>query len=574
MRVLPVNQLMQIHQLLLKIEANKNLKDEQTLLPSEADDLTSLYDLTKLIEEEIRSCESDSKNKLKYFLEKRWRSIANGPLCYTKNPTYPVNTACILLANYIDPVNKNALLMPGIADFDIFGTAFNELELGEFIIDDEMKNFITLDSLIESACARLTNFERPLYVKLDNQGQTISITETELSRLGHIIKVIDTIANWYSTRRDNNNMFTILCDLRNCLLRGDVLHGGQEYNAGAIANVGIANFHAIYMLMDDDSKEQLRQFHDETYTVGSILDRLFRPAEANYEGTAYCIQILGGYLEDIIADNAEELSGLRADQLVNYETLLEIVKAQFRRDNLTPPGANQRQQLLRSQINPELTLSEHEWVVSLIAPKGSYYLPTHTKIIVEGIKDNQLFVGSYYATAVTNSTWPVIPGCLQNTGGVFNKIKVFESRGYAKIPQLNAVGEPFIEPDGNVLIKYDLLHELQQSLSRSHQVPAQNAKDMIQQIKSEARDTDFANWISAATLNDNHPETVDRITSSQSLFSLFIPYERFGSQSYLGTGKDNCVTWCERQLSVAGCGNSSAIDAVKAKPLTHVLGRF
>lgn len=567
--------LKKIKDLLDKIEQKRQLKE--IFLDHEAEDLSIVPVLIQLVGDEINHLNQFTNSnvvtpnafekKVTEFLHSRWQSISNTQLCYTQNMSYPLNQACVWLAEYLSSQEKNLLLMPTVMESDIFGYEFNELQLGEFIINDAKNRFITLEGLVQSACARMMNGEAQLYVTTDDNGREIPLSQTELSRFGNAIKLINAIQSWY--QHHQSNLYNKLVNLRDCLLQGDAHHEGEELNAGSQANIGIADFYALYAMMSEEDKGQIRKLSDVTgqRTLGYVFDQLFRPAHQNYRNTSYCIAILGRMLQGIIEKNAVALSGMNVSEQFNLENLIKFVKSQLCREEIAPNNQNQNR---RSRVNPDLEFNEHEWVVSFIAPENTM-MSIQTKIIVEGIQNGKLFVGSYYAIAKTPSqTWSIIPAQLTNTAGIFSKIKVFESTGYAQIAQSDSNNHIIIDDNGKIAFKFDQISELRNSLSRSHQVPVENCIDMINSIKRDADNTNFANWIAPIHKRQNEKAAIDRIVSNRHLYSLFIPFERFGSESYFGTGKDNCVTWCERKLKIAGCGLNQSLDAIKAKPLTHV----
>lgn len=584
-------QLEKVHQLLNQIQDLRSLKTN--FLENEEQDLSTIPELITLIarriendgslhsngerltEENQRNLDNTFKENLKSFFQKRWALIANGSLCYTRNINYPLNRACVLLAECVDLRNKNLILMPGVAlEDDVYLVDLYKLEFGEFIIKDDKKGFIPIKDFLASTCTRLVKFEEPLYVT--NSFNPLS--QGELERLGGIIGVINSIKKLYQQlyQRDLNGNGSVLSELylfRDALKRGDVRHGGVNLNAGPPANEGITRFSIIYNGLSDQDRQRLRNFHGRSpnKTIGSIIDRCFRGVNENYMDVKYCIDSIGRELDEILMENenvAIVLSGMRVSQAQMAKSLINLVTSRLTVD-LTPDDANVER---TSQLNPSLSLSETNWVVSFIAPKspyniGGFNIRTCSKIIVEGIKDGQLFVGTYYPIAQTKSTWRMIPGQLQNTAGIFSKIKIFESNGYAKIPQQDVNGEVVKNEEGDFSFKFDQLAELRNSLTRCHRVPVANARRMIKTIKEEGDQADLANWIVPVRVGQNTAEFVDALDSRR--FNLFKPFERFGASSWFGSGKDNCVTWCERMLAQAGIGESRNSDVAKAKPIMH-----
>lgn len=567
-----LNQINSVRLMLENIAVNLDILSDEKTDSNELNDLSEVKHLQAIVDKEAENFNADRvsdefRQAVVAFLENRWHRVRNTAKCYTINQHYIFNIICIALAEYIDPASKNSLLMPIKHLEDVNYTSINELQLGEFIIDDAGEWFILIEDIIEEACARMIAEQSPIYVNRNKAQHLCELSAAEIGRLGYLAATLNAMAAWYSHL--SGNVLSELARLRDCLLRGQVGHNdGEEMNAGRAANEGIAEFNAVYMLLSPEEKQRMRAIHDEDRTIGYVLDILFRDPSLGYESVTTCIQLLGRRLEMILAygDNAAQLSGMSMDTRHRLNNLVALVKSQFHTRDLI---ANDDPMSRTSRLNPDMQFDDSHWVVSLIAPKTHSRIPTHTKIIVEGLVDGQLFVGSYYPLAKPGATWPIIPDVLQNTAGVFSKIKHFESQGYRQIPLQAADGQVNINDQGEIVFKFDLIAELRSSLARSHVVSAEAAKNMIAAIKAEARRTEIANWVSPLDGAEQAPSAVDAVMANSVRFSLFTPFERFGNKSLVGTGKHNCVTWCEEKLAVAGCDYTSMLDYGKSKPVTH-----
>ncbi len=573
--------------LLLQINAHISAKNPASFLPGENEDKELIPQLLTRIEEELANFNPAAPNQkfitaLNAIFAARCERNANGPMCHTLNASHPINQVCVLLAAYLDPQKRNGALMPLVAKQDIYGFELDRFEFGEFIIADNKRQFILLEPLLENACKRMQNLERSLYVTVDQNNNIRPLSKTELQRCGKLVTVMDSIAGWYGRFHRNRlgakhnpaeaiTLLRLLRELRESLRGGDVAHGGEELNAGVAANEGMAiffeYFNQLITLMTQEERLRLLALTDGDYSLEFVLNRLARPHGTNYEDTRYCIQTLGRLLDGIIDANHNVLSGLCVDEKQNLQILMSIVKAQLHGQELDANPAQPKrkpEQREISRINPKLTFNENEFVISFIAPKSSIFLPFSAKIIVEGVKDGRVFVGSYYIVAKIGT-----PGLLtMNAKGVITKVKAFESYGYAQIPQCDAEGHLAIADRGKVTLKFDQVEELRKSLSRSHVVPAQNAMDMIKSIKQDVATTAFAYWIYGRP--NLVQQDVDDILGNEKLRSLFLQYEAWGRYALFGGGKNNYVTWCEDKLAVAGCSQHSVVDDAKAKPIMHV----
>lgn len=545
-------------------------KAPNTFLEKEKEDIDTIQDLINIVNHEITHFRENKvsehfASELKKYFAARFKVVANSSICYTQNITYPLNVICAMLADYVNPEKKVSLLLPGVQEQDVLGNDINQMSFGEFILDDNKTRIMCMEDLVSSACSRILNDEKQLYAAFDEHGKEILLSPTELGRCGKIIPVLNSIRQM--NKSNPGGFLEILGKLRDDLLRGDVSHGGQELDAGHDANVGIAHFYAIYCAMPENQKQRLRAFSEGTYNVGHILDRLFRPQDSSFESVRFCIEGLGRILESIIDENAVELSGITLD----IRTMLNAVKIMLSGNELSNDPGPLRQGSTRraSLLDPSLTFNENEFVISFIAPKSSVYIPKMSRIVVEGLINNKLFVGSYFIEATMGKTGRFMPDCFQNTSGFINKVNAFEFKGYAQIPMLNEQGQFILDHSDAPRLKFDQVAELKNSLSRSHQVPVQNVLDMIESINEDALKTNIATW-AIGDISQLSEEQVEALKTDVGRSGLFIPFERFGDRAFFGNNKHNCVTWCEAKLAVAGCGKNSPADIVKAKPLFHV----
>ena len=173
-----------------------------------------------------------------------------------------------------------------------------------------------------------------------------------------------------------------------------------------------------------------------------------------------------------------------------------------------------------SQIEPSWEIREKSWVVSLL--NSGSKIGGHAVIVVEGIQNNRVWVGQYdiTASAVIETTTDIVQDSLGNTPGYIDQIRIFEGDKYGR--------------------------DYSNFSSKSWTADPEKVAHMITKIK----------------------EMQARLPDEK------IPFQKAGSKRWPyfgGNGGDNCVTWAEKQLAIAGVGNAAIkADKIKASPAMHV----
>ena len=201
-----------------------------------------------------------------------------------------------------------------------------------------------------------------------------------------------------------------------------------------------------------------------------------------------------------------------------------------------------------SNVNLKLEFNQNVWVVTLVNSVAGTngILGGHAVIVVEGInKDNRLFQGEYDITA---NSFPEEQDSLQetlgNTLGVITKIRCNPLPAHRQLT--DAPTAAFHRDYATLPIK-------------SWYVSPKLALDMITSIENDAKLID--DEVSSATKEGRNVQWPFK-------------YQKAGSYRWNlwgGNGGENCVTWAEKKLAIAGAGNGKiAIDSKKAAPFVHV----
>lgn len=302
------------------LSQHTNVKQNNLSYLELTDILISINEINAIFEELTNNPDSPNwKDAIVAFLKRRAERILNSPLCYTVNRPYAMNDICISLARLCDPDSVCTLLMPSVISEDIYGNELNNLSIGQFILSDDKKTFISISDIIDTAFTRSLDSEAQIYLTTTASGESRPLSATEMRRLGTIHQSLENICNQFREKnffsrlmdRNKDKLYKKLAALRNGLRAGDVHHGGEEMNAGAAANEAIVRFREYYESLSKTRQAQLRAYAGNGRTLGQIFDVIFRnPEEVDTnDGTSviYCMYLVGDQLEYIITANKARL---------------------------------------------------------------------------------------------------------------------------------------------------------------------------------------------------------------------------------------------------------------------------
>lgn len=280
------------------------------------------------------------KQQLREMLAIRAMSIANTPLCYTLAPLSVTNEICVLIAKYCDEAHYCHLLLPTVNEEDIYGNNINEMGLGNFILTDNKKQFISLESAVATAFGRMDELEKDLFLTTDENDEQRSLTVNELNRLGTICSKVREVYNKMHERSffdwllksNQYQLYNELEKLRAGLRKGDVRHKGQELNAGDDANTAIVNFNLYYNKLPEKKRNEINAIGHGDENLGEIFNLLFRNPEHakdnNGMSVNYCIAIIGNKLDTSLKNNYKQIIGFT----LSHEELVESLKQQLLED--------------------------------------------------------------------------------------------------------------------------------------------------------------------------------------------------------------------------------------------------
>ncbi|HEV2613867.1 MAG TPA: ankyrin repeat domain-containing protein [Gammaproteobacteria bacterium] len=255
------------------------------------------------------------------FFSQRWDLIANGPLCYTHNPEYPLNVVCDNLA-----VRKKSRLMPGVYPLDVVWKALDKTKWGTFFISDNRKNFIRLKVLAETAFNNIRNSEVVIYV--DNHN----LTEAELKRTGKVYEILEEMRRISDTGEQPGGLYTEIIALRDGLEKGNAEHKGTSNDAGGPAALAVLRFFTYFDVLPETKKNEIRALKGNSETFGETLDKLRRSmGSAKKErgdslDVKYCVTTLGGYVSGVIKKNNAFLRSFKSNPAARLAALRDSVE--------------------------------------------------------------------------------------------------------------------------------------------------------------------------------------------------------------------------------------------------------
>ncbi len=259
---------------------------------------------------EIQNCLVTSsflvlENDLRHILAQRWQRIRGSIMCYTQSPFNRVNRFCLDLATQLAPLPPTTdefdrladregpyfLLMPSLmVSQDVYGSNIHHLALHQFILSDNEQLFIPLEQCLERASISDTGelehlvSENDVYSMLTPAEVVRVILHSELMR-----DCIDTIKKFNKQRIHGEGFDAHLHRLSKALREGGAKVSGEEYTAGAAANIGIFEF---YNYWDSYSAIKRQELYLNYPELKEVIDRLLRPKEAIYTESIYCVELL------------------------------------------------------------------------------------------------------------------------------------------------------------------------------------------------------------------------------------------------------------------------------------------
>jgi hypothetical protein len=184
----------------------------------------------------------------------------------------------------------------------------HELKLTDFVLSDDDTSVIevlaSLDFAVDDGVLKHTRLF---------DGQMRVLSDAEAKRVIHHSKEAkdywDAIQEKLNIELNGSNAKAALKRLINYLARGGEHghRGGEEQNAAADANVGIQEFFAWFNALDTNDQALLSAMTAPgmSYTLGNLLSRLSTPTVVNLDDTRFCVELIGGNIDRIVAHHPE-----------------------------------------------------------------------------------------------------------------------------------------------------------------------------------------------------------------------------------------------------------------------------
>ncbi len=284
-------------------------------------------------------------SNLTRLLSERWERIRNSRMCYTQQPSNPVNQLCLDLAKAISTDCYYNLLMPSIIEHtDIYGNSINDLGLHEFILSNNELVFIPIIGCLEQASISEEGNLRHL-VKIDdvypeltcNEIDRVSCHSTQAAELYQAVIALNT------TRLHGSDIGAKLSQLARRLRGGGAGGSGSEFNAGSTANIGIIEFFSYWEDLPETRKKAILTANPG---LKETLGRLSRPNDESYQEVRFCVELLAAALDPIIAKYscAQNIQKLKLQ--VQTKTLALTKKLANPADLAAIPSANPPKHIL------------------------------------------------------------------------------------------------------------------------------------------------------------------------------------------------------------------------------------
>lgn len=291
-------------------------------------------------------------------LLQRWERIRGSNMCYTQQPSNPVNRLCLELAQAIAPPATTAveiealdpqtgpyfLLMPSLTvSEDVSFANIHELKLSQFVLSDDQQAYIPIVDCIKQAS--IDEDPRLHHMVLIN-GRSPLLTASEIDRVTqHSIEatqLYEAVVALNQQRLHGCDLTSHLRRLASALRKGGAHggHGGEEYNSGAPANVGIVTFDSYWNGLSESRRNTILAQRPE---LRDALGRLFRPTDAEYGNARYCVELIADILDDAIEQHnpAQSLAQLIEAREQTFNLAIQGYHGITVRQNATPPNVFQ-----------------------------------------------------------------------------------------------------------------------------------------------------------------------------------------------------------------------------------------
>lgn len=311
----------------------KNLKEKlATFKPSNGNDLAEfLSNIIKDREQRIHRTDLD------YSLN---QNLITNKMCYHVAEVVGKNKVSYLLSESLPSDWKNAYHTN-----DTLPAEFREFfrsEDGMIHRYEDVANR-AIDA-IESGSSQI----KDIWKSGDSRSSTLSLSPLDIqvikSRSPSLAKLVN--LTYQLSDQMSETALDKLSELREGLSQGDVLHHGEENNAGAAANIAVANFYQWYDSLTENDQQTLKHIsiivdNQQQTLYDQVLAPLFSDQRGRYD-PRLCVQLRGGDLANFLSNNQvkQQLSLISATKNIPLNQQAQI---------------NQKVNTLKNKITQELS---------------------------------------------------------------------------------------------------------------------------------------------------------------------------------------------------------------------------
>lgn len=296
----------------------------------------------RLTLDEIEACLAtypcvDLEEKLCKLFANRWEKIRNSNMCYTHSPYNIVNRLSLDVAKALYPIPATEeeidalpagqgpyfILMPSLTvSADAYGSNIHQLTLHQFILSDDERLYIPIESCLERAFISDTG----VLGHMVSEGADFPLlSATETARLTHHSILVEdyyqAIVAYNQQRIHGGGLGAQLQRLRNSLVAGGSHQGGREFDSGHAANIGIVEFYKYWDSLSEAEKQELNRKY---YGLSEVTGRLLRPTDADYTSVRYCVELIADRIDSLITSYA-----LGTQSLTDLQHIAELHKQRF-----------------------------------------------------------------------------------------------------------------------------------------------------------------------------------------------------------------------------------------------------
>jgi hypothetical protein len=312
----------QIADFLKKIQAaQEQLANDKSLLPLyNLEASLTLFQLKNVLSSTHLRGEMLS-GELIHILSRRWECIESMDIEYLHDFSNPANKVCITVAIELGKLLGKpylSLLMPSltygrVADY-ISSFYDDDLDLKDSVLSDCSRRIVSVSDVLSSAQVDGVLKHNSLF---NGKAKKLSATEEArvLSRHSTVKDAYDALQARVKYKLHGDTVGAHLNRLISGLRAGGVRKAGSEMDSGSDANTAILEFAEYLETLAPETRAILMSAKKidrfavamgaESMSVSQLWGRLARPKDAEYTSSIFCVEVIAGYLEEILTENPE-----------------------------------------------------------------------------------------------------------------------------------------------------------------------------------------------------------------------------------------------------------------------------